>query len=83
MNSDYQNTSKNCDQENSGVNLNKNYPESFVSNPKNGTEDPCDLDFRGPEAFSEPETRAIRNLIESRQNNLRIVYNIQTIGEHP
>lgn len=48
-----------------GVDLNRNYGYQFnYSEEEGGSNDPCKSDYRGKKAFSEPETRAIRNFIE-------------------
>lgn len=49
-----------------GVDLNRNYGYKFGSTyDKGSSSDPCGEDYRGPYAFSEPETQAIRNLVEA------------------
>ena len=43
-----------------GVDLNRNFDKAFgTASSKN----PCDEDYRGTEAFSEPETAAFRDFI--------------------
>ena len=46
-----------------GVDLNRNYDIKFNELSKGASSDPCDLEYRGPYAFSEPETRAMRDLV--------------------
>lgn len=45
-----------------GVDLNRNYGYEWNATVDSGSDDPVAEDFRGPEPFSEPETRAIRDL---------------------
>ena len=42
--------------------------------------DPCGECYRGPEAFSEPETRALRDFIGAHRNELKWVYNFHSNG---
>lgn len=44
-----------------GVNLDRNFDYSWGGKGSSG--EPCSRYFRGPEKFSEPETRAIRNIL--------------------
>jgi carboxypeptidase T len=46
-----------------GVDLNRNYSEGWAVGAPGASDDPADYTYRGPSAFSEPETRAIRDLI--------------------
>ncbi|CDW72010.1 zinc carboxypeptidase family [Stylonychia lemnae] len=69
----------------SGVDLNRNYDWDF-GNGGGSSNDPCNEQYRGPYPFSESETRAIRDLVEQRQNDLKVIYNIHTYGNllvHP
>ena len=43
-----------------GVDLNRNFDKGFG---ENSSDDPCQEDYRGPEAFSEPEARALRDYV--------------------
>jgi murein tripeptide amidase MpaA len=45
-----------------GVDLNRNYSFGW-GDPNGSSGDPCDNTYRGPTPFSEPETRAVRDLI--------------------
>ena len=47
----------------SGVDLNRNYGFHYGEDP--GDTDQCRETYRGPTAFSEPETTAIKNLVEN------------------
>lgn len=44
-----------------------------------GEEDPCADDYRGPEPFSEPETRAIRDFV-NKWTNIKIAINFHAFG---
>jgi len=46
-----------------GVDLNRNFPIGFVASSK-----PTSNVYGGPEPFSEPETRALRDFVESHEN---------------
>ena len=43
-----------------GVDLNRIFDKGFG---ENSSDDPCQEDYRGPEAFSEPEARALRDYV--------------------
>ncbi|MDH4071248.1 MAG: M14 family zinc carboxypeptidase, partial [Ignavibacteria bacterium] len=45
-----------------GVDLNRNYSFGYGNN-NGSSSDPCSETYRGPNAFSEPETQAIRDLL--------------------
>jgi len=81
-----------CGIENSGVDLNRNYGEFWSTNtdlsfmPKDLNEvvtsclDECSECYRGKEAFSEPETRAIRDFLTANKNEIKFVYNFHSYG---
>ncbi len=46
-----------------GVDLNRNYEYKFSADDGGSSGAPCSEDFRGTRAFSEPETRAIRDFL--------------------
>lgn len=48
----------------SGVDLNRNYDIAFDINTSGSVNDPCDETTRGKHAFSEPETQAMKYLVE-------------------
>lgn len=48
----------------SGVDLNRNYDFKFGFDEEGSVSDPCDEIYRGKFAFSEPESRAIKKLVE-------------------
>eukprot|EP00347_Sterkiella_histriomuscorum_P002819 403366684 len=79
-----------------GVDLNRNYDWDFYNNQQGFdsegvweeimSEDVCSETYKGPYPFSEPETQAIKNLIETHQKDLKIVYNVHAFGNmfiHP
>lgn len=48
--------------------------------------DPCDEDYQGPSAFSEPETRAVRDAVISRRNQIQAFITLHSYSEiwvHP
>lgn len=63
-----------------GVDLNRNYgPPEFWDDRNRGSSDRAgDLTYRGPEPFSEPETRAIRDFCGSR--SFRIALNLHSFS---
>jgi carboxypeptidase T len=71
-------TCKNCDLENSGVDLNRNYGYSFASG--DNSEETCSETYRGPNAFSEPETRAMRDFITEHKDEIKFVMNFHAFG---
>ncbi len=48
----------------SGVDINRNYDFKFAYDNEGSGSDPCDDTYRGEYPFSEPETLAIKNLVE-------------------
>jgi len=69
-----------CGDENSGVDLNRNFGIDWkAENIKNKTE-LCGDFWPGSEAFSEPETRALRDFIATKKNELKFVINCHTSG---
>lgn len=63
-----------------GVDLNRNYgPQSFWDSPDGGSsEKPYEDTYRGPAAFSEPETQAIRDFVLS--HSIKICINYHTFS---
>jgi carboxypeptidase T len=47
-----------------GVDLNRNYPYGYGLNT-GSSNDPCDETYRGPSANSEPESQAIKNIVDA------------------
>ena len=54
--------------EQEGVDLNRNYGYKFAHDNQGSIGKYCGEDFRGPEAFSEPETRAMRDFLIDHPN---------------
>ncbi|MBI4387219.1 MAG: zinc carboxypeptidase [Elusimicrobia bacterium] len=61
-----------------GVDLNRNY--GFHWGEGGASPNPGDDTFRGPSAFSEPETQAVKKLVESR-DNIRVLLSYHTFSE--
>jgi len=70
-----------CDKMVIGVDLNRNYPYMFANDDEgsSGEEDVCSEDYRGPEPFSEPETRALSDFV-SNWTNIKVVVNLHAFG---
>ncbi len=71
-----------------GVDLNRNYAEGWAVGAPGASDNPRDITYRGPAPFSEPETQAVRNLIEGllADNNLVGVLNFHSFSQlvlHP
>lgn len=47
-----------------GVDINRNYGYKYAYDNEGSVADPCDEIYRGANAFSEPETQAVRNFVE-------------------
>lgn len=54
--------------------MNRNYAYKFGFDNKGSSDKPCAEDYRGPEAFSESETAAIRNFL-LKYKNIRLAVN--------
>ena len=65
-----------------GVDLNRNYDYSFASSDIGSSGDPCGEDYRGPHAFSEPETKAIKVFVES-HSDIVMSFNFHAWGNLP
>jgi len=63
------------------VDLNRNYGFMFAYDSKgsSGEENVCASDYRGPFAFSEPETAAMRDFI-SNWTNIKLAINLHAYG---
>ncbi|EAS01158.2 zinc carboxypeptidase family protein (macronuclear) [Tetrahymena thermophila SB210] len=62
-----------------GVDLNRNYDEHFALDSKGSSSYECSEDYRGPHAFSEKETQAMKKFVEDRPN-LKIAFNFHSYG---
>ena len=72
------NYSESCDStEGIGVDLNRNFAAGFGST--GASWNPCDEEFRGPNAFSEPETLVIKKFVDSHQN-IKFAIDIHAYG---
>jgi carboxypeptidase T len=63
-----------------GVDLNRNYGYQWAVDNKGSSGNPSSQVYRGPDPFSEPETRAIRQFIE--QRNVIITLNYHSYGNY-
>ncbi len=68
-----------CSIYNGGVDLNRNYDFKFGSDDLGSSSDPCEEDYRGEFAFSEPETDSIRKLVQTHPNIISNI-NLHTYG---
>lgn len=71
------NMAKNADGS-TGVDLNRNYAWGWGGG--GASADPGDDTYRGPSAFSEPESKAVRDFVEARPN-LKILLSYHTFSE--
>lgn len=63
-----------------GVDLNRNYAYNWNYDNFGSSNDQSSQTYRGPSAFSEPETQAVRKLCI--ENNFRITLNYHTYGNY-
>lgn len=69
-----------CGDENSGVDLNRNYGVDWQkANNKNKTE-LCSDFWPGDKAFSEPESRALRDYVAANKKQIKFIINCHTSG---
>ena len=64
-----------------GVDLQRNYGFQFGVDDIGSSSDPCSDNYRGPSAFSEPETQAIRNFL-SAWSNIKVAINFHAYGNY-
>lgn len=77
-----------CLAEDSGVDLNRNYGVDWGVGDKDqvgftledACADPCGECYRGKSAFSEPETRAVRDFLIAHKNEVKFVSNFHSYG---
>ena len=62
-----------------GVDLNRNYGYAFGLDDEGSSSNPCSADYRGPSAFSEPETRSVRDFI-TQWPNIHFALNFHAFG---
>jgi hypothetical protein len=72
-------TSDKCPESQQGVDLNRNF--GFMFGSGDNSNDPCTETYRGVSAFSEPETRAIRDFMTAHKDEIKFVYNFHTAGK--
>lgn len=65
-----------------GVDLNRNYDVCFSRDSVGSSTDICAEDYRGPTAFSEPETQAIRDFVERPEMNISTGLNYHSYGRY-
>ena len=65
----------NCGEMEMGVDINRNYAYNWKFE-----DDPCSESFSGTAPFSEPESRAIRDLMERYKDTIKMVYNYHSYG---
>ncbi|KAE9046196.1 hypothetical protein PR001_g4657 [Phytophthora rubi] len=65
-----------------GVDLNRNYDVCFALNKKGSSNEPCGDDYNGPRAFSEPETQAVRELVERNTSDFSVALNYHSFGKY-
>ncbi|CAH0514985.1 unnamed protein product [Peronospora belbahrii] len=63
-----------------GVDLNRNYDVCFARDANGSSNEPCGDDYNGPSAFSEPETQAVRNLVERQTSDFSVALNYHSYG---
>ena len=73
-------SSSNCTVENAGVDLNRNYGYKWGEGQVDAAECQEMEAYPGKEAFSEPETRAIRDFLKSTPN-IKFVFNFHSAGK--
>ena len=56
------------------MNLNRNYGEFWGADDQGSSFDPCSEVYRGSQAFSEPESRAVAGVVERERPGLAISY---------
>jgi hypothetical protein len=57
-----------------GVDLNRNYGYEWGYDDFGSSPSPLSITYRGPSAFSEPETQAIRNFVQAHEFNVWLSY---------
>ena len=62
-----------------GIDLNRNYDFLFGKDDDGSSNKPCQEDYRGEFPFSEPETKAMKDFVDSHPD-IKIVHNYHTWG---
>lgn len=65
-----------------GVDLNRNYDVCFAADDVGSSTNVCAEDYRGPTPFSEPETQAIRDLVERQGMDFSVALNYHSFGRY-
>ncbi|RLN47980.1 hypothetical protein BBJ29_009218 [Phytophthora kernoviae] len=65
-----------------GVDLNRNYDVCFARDSKGSSNNPCGDDYNGPSPFSEPETQAVRELVERNTSDFSVALNYHSYGKY-
>ncbi|KAL7688766.1 putative peptidase M14, carboxypeptidase A, 1, 4-beta cellobiohydrolase [Plasmopara halstedii] len=73
-----------CDKspKDAGVDLNRNYDICFARDKKGSSNEPCGDDYSGAKAFSEPETQAVRDLVERNTSDFSVALNYHSYGKY-
>jgi murein tripeptide amidase MpaA len=69
-----------CGEENQGVDLNRNYGVNWEPERIKNRTELCGDFWPGEEAFSEPESRAMRDFISKNRGEIKFVINCHTSG---
>ncbi|XP_041982515.1 uncharacterized protein LOC121735680 [Aricia agestis] len=65
-----------------GVDLNRNFGHGWGEKGEDGSsDDPGSIFYRGPEPFSEPETRAVRDFILGSDTSFKVFVSFHSYGE--
>ena len=59
--------------------MNRNF--GFKWGQGDNSDNPCLDTYRGPQAFSEPESRALRDFVTSKKDEIKFVYNFHSAGK--
>uniref|UniRef100_A0A182N1B4 Peptidase M14 domain-containing protein n=1 Tax=Anopheles dirus TaxID=7168 RepID=A0A182N1B4_9DIPT len=64
-----------------GVDLNRNWAYGWQRAAEPARRTPCSDTYAGPEPFSEPEVRALRDFLLTRRRNVRLYLSLQAYGQ--
>uniref|UniRef100_A0A182P7V5 Peptidase M14 domain-containing protein n=1 Tax=Anopheles epiroticus TaxID=199890 RepID=A0A182P7V5_9DIPT len=64
-----------------GVDLNRNWAYRWQQASEPIFRSPCSDSFAGIQPFSEPETRAVRDFLQTRRRNVRLYLSLQAYGQ--
>lgn len=62
------------------VSLAQNPTQTVSKNMVDECADACSECYRGPEPFSEPETKAVRSFIDQHKKQIKFIYNFHSNG---